>query len=71
MLVNKFPYQKLTRKSIDGSRVYACPDGTGVASVTTILAATKTEKAKKTLQQWRERVGPVNATKISVARSPC
>jgi genome maintenance exonuclease 1 len=65
MLVHKFPYQKLTRKTLDGERLYTCPDGNQVASVTTILSATKPEKDKQALNNWKKRVGKDNAAKIT------
>jgi ATP-dependent exoDNAse (exonuclease V) beta subunit len=61
----KFNYAKLERKSIDGQRRYATPDGERLPSVTTILDATKPEAAKKALQEWRQRVGPQKAQEIT------
>ena len=61
----KFNYAKLERKSIDGERRYATPDGERLPSVTTILDATKPEEAKKALQEWRQRVGPQKAQEIA------
>lgn len=43
---------------ITGKRVYACPDGTFLPSVTTILDATKD---KTFLKQWRDRIGDEEA----------
>ena len=36
LIVKRFDYTKLSRTSLDGKRVYQCPDGNAVASVTTI-----------------------------------
>ena len=41
LITSKYNYKELKRKHIDGRRLYACPDGNSVASVTTILDATK------------------------------
>ena len=37
LLVKKFDYKELKKESKEGKRLYACPDGNHVASVTTIL----------------------------------
>ena len=41
LITNKFNYKTIQRKSVDGKRKYLTPDGHAVASVTTILDATK------------------------------
>ena len=41
MITNKFDYKALKKESVDGKRLYSCPDGNAVASVTTILDRTK------------------------------
>ena len=46
---------------MDGRRLYDCPDGNSVASVTTILDKTKD---KSGLIQWRKRVGEKKAQEI-------
>ena len=69
MLVNKFSYQKLSRKTVDGSRLYSCPDGSKLPSVTTILSNTITQEKKQNLENWRQRVGHVNAAAITKAAS--
>ena len=65
----KFHYAPLTRTTTDGFRVYNTPDGEKLPSVTTILDATKPEEAKQALQNWRKRVGSVQATHISTESS--
>lgn len=65
MLVPRFSYQKLSRKTTAGKRHYSCPDGRAVPSVTTVLAITKPEKDKQGLQQWRNRVGHTAAEEIT------
>ena len=62
---NKFNYQPLQRVEIDGKRRYATPDGEKLPSVTTILDATKSEESKQALQNWRKRVGSVQAQAIT------
>ena len=61
----KFNYQPLDRQTINGQRRYSTPDGNKLASVTTILEATKPEEKKKILQQWRNRVGNDHAQQIT------
>lgn len=62
LLVNVYNYQKLQRRSISGKRKYLTPDGNSVASVTTILDATKD---KTHLIAWRNRVGEKKAQEIT------
>ena len=62
LIVKRFDYTKLSRTSLDGKRVYACPDGNAVASVTTILDSTKD---KTHLIEWRKRVGEEIAKRIT------
>ena len=62
---NKFNYQPLQRVEIDGKRRYATPDGEKLPSVTTILDATKSEESKQALNNWRKRVGAVQAQAIT------
>lgn len=65
MINSQFDYQKLTRESIDGQRLYATPDGRKLPSVTTILDQTKPEDKRQALQQWRNRVGHAQAQAIT------
>jgi len=60
-----FEYKILTKESINGNRYYCLPDGSKVASVTTILDKTKPLEAKKRLLDWRRRVGEQQATQIT------
>ena len=62
LIVKRFDYTKLSRTSLDGKRVYRCPDGNAVASVTTILDSTKD---KTHLLEWRKRVGEETAKRIT------
>ena len=61
LIKEKFDYKPIERKQIDGKRKYLTPDGFAVASVTTILDATKD---KTHLIAWRKRVGEQKAQEI-------
>jgi genome maintenance exonuclease 1 len=61
----KFDYKPIPRETVDGRRLYATPDGRKLPSVTTILEATKPEEKKQALQNWRNRVGHVQAQAIT------
>jgi len=61
LIIEKYDYKEIKRKQINGKRLYACPDGNAVASVTTILDKTKD---KTHLIAWRKRVGEVKAQEI-------
>jgi genome maintenance exonuclease 1 len=65
LLQPKYEYSKLTRDESAGKRLYACPDGSKVPSVTTILDKTKSEESKQALQQWRKSVGEKKAQEIT------
>jgi len=62
LISNKFDYPTIERKSVDGKRKYLTPDGNAVASVTTILDATKD---KTHLIERRKRVGEQKAQEIT------
>ena len=62
-LINpKYTYEKLKRVEENGKRRYATPGGPPVASVTTILGATKDQTH---LIEWRKRVGETKAQEIT------
>tara|TARA_B110000305_G_C19460723_1_gene654178 strand:- start:3047 stop:3751 length:705 start_codon:yes stop_codon:yes gene_type:complete len=61
LITERYPYSEIKRQSVDGKRLYACPDGNAVASVTTILDKTKD---KSGLIAWRKRVGEAKAQEI-------
>ena len=65
MIVQRYPYQPLTRETVDGRRLYATPDGNRLPSVTTILDATKSAESRAALQAWRDRVGHQQAQAIT------
>ena len=62
LILEKYDYTPLSRKEVNGKRLYATPDGNAVASVTTILDATKD---KSHLIAWRRRVGETKASEIT------
>ncbi|MBR19839.1 MAG: hypothetical protein CMA64_06800 [Euryarchaeota archaeon] len=62
LITEKYDYKEIKRQSVEGKRLYACPDGNAVASVTTILDATKD---KTHLVAWRKRVGEAKAKEIT------
>jgi len=47
MLTERYNYTPISRKTIEGKRHYATPDGNAVPSVTTILDKTKSEEKNK------------------------
>ena len=47
MLIEKFQYKNLSRKQVDGKRLYSTPDGNAVPSVTTILGATQSKEKQE------------------------
>lgn len=64
MIKEKYNYRALTRKQVDGRRLYSTPDGNAVPSVTTILDKTKPEEKKQALRNWKKRVGEAKAQEI-------
>jgi genome maintenance exonuclease 1 len=65
MIIQKFNYEEISRKDIDGKRHYLTPTGDAVPSVTTILDKTKSEESKQALFEWRNRVGEEKAQQIT------
>ena len=61
LIKEKYVYEKLKRVEVDGKRRYAAPGSPPVASVTTILDATKD---KTHLIAWKKRVGEKKAQEI-------
>ena len=60
---NKFTYPKSSRSLKNGFRHYLF-DNNKLPSVTSILQATKSEEDKAALENWKKRVGHVEANKI-------
>ena len=65
MLIEKFKYTPIGRESVNGKRHYVTPSGERVASVTTILDATKPEESRRALANWKLRVGEKQAQAIT------
>ena len=65
MLVQRYNYAPINRKTIDGKRHYATPDGQAVPSVTTILDKTKSVEKQQALANWKRRVGTEQAQRIT------
>jgi len=61
---SKFIYNALSRTEGESGRLYLCPDGKKVASVTTILDRTKSEEKRQALANWKKRVGEQAAQTI-------
>jgi hypothetical protein len=62
LLKPKYQYENLKRVLVDGKRLYSCPNGESLPSVTTILDSTKD---KSHLIEWRRKVGEEQATAIT------
>ena len=65
MIRSKFIYNNLSKSEGQSGRLYLCPDGNGVPSVTTVLDKTKSEETREALRQWRNRVGQQTAQQIT------
>ena len=61
LITERYTYERLQRVEVGGKRRYAAPGGPPVASVTTILDATKD---KSHLIAWKKRVGEQKAQEI-------
>ena len=59
----KFVYPKSTRSTVEGQRHYDLGEAK-LPSVTTILSATQPEEKRKSLEEWRKRVGADEAARI-------
>jgi len=59
----KYNYPKSMRSLIDGKRHYDIGDDK-LPSVTTILSATQSEEKKKSLADWKARMGPQYADRV-------
>ena len=63
-ITKPFEYKELSRKSVDGKRLYENPWGDPVPSVTTILDKTKPREKREALANWKKRVGEEEAQRI-------
>tara|TARA_B100000676_G_scaffold312558_1_gene387412 strand:+ start:2380 stop:3045 length:666 start_codon:yes stop_codon:yes gene_type:complete len=58
---DKYKFEDLPRKVIDGKRYYVTPDGNKYPSVTTITS----QASAKSIARWRKRVGEEEANRVS------
>lgn len=65
MITQKYQYCAISRDESSGIRLYNCPDGSKVPSVTSILSATQSSDKIASLKAWRDRVGHDVATEIT------
>lgn len=63
-ITNKYPYQDIQRKRVEGKRLYDTESGF-LPSVTTILDKTKPREAVESLNRWRSRIGHTEAARIT------
>ena len=63
--VDRYVYPKSSREKIDGLRDYSI-DGASerLPSVTTILGQTKTKRDREALENWKRRVGEIEADRV-------
>ena len=63
--VDRYVYPKSSREKIDGLRHYSI-DGSSerLPSVTTILGQTKTKRDREALENWKRRVGEIEADRV-------
>jgi len=64
LIIPKYSYTPLSRASEEGQRLYSCPDGSKVPSVTTILDRTKDPEKLQALLDWKKAVGEQKAQQI-------
>ena len=60
----KYKYPLSTRSLIDGKRHYNVGNNEKLPSVTTILSATQSEEKRKSLANWKARMGAQYADRI-------
>ena len=65
LITSRFQYSNLSRIDGENLRLYQCPDGSRVPSVTTILSKTKPLESIQALQAWRDRIGHDAAQEIT------
>ena len=58
---DKYKFEDLPRKVIDGKRYYVTPDGNKYPSVTTVTG----QASAKSIARWRKRVGEEEANRVS------
>lgn len=65
LLNQKYQYLSLIRENQNGQRLYLCPNGEKLPSVTTILSKTKSIESIQALNAWKNRVGHTKAAEIT------
>ena len=58
-----FAYPDISTVNYNGQRWYSCKEGVAYPSITTILGFTMPEEKKKSLENWRNMLGPIVADK--------
>lgn len=69
LLTEKYNYKPINRNEETGKRLYLCPDGSKVPSVTTILSATQPKEKIESLNRWKNSVGTQKAQQITAEAS--
>jgi genome maintenance exonuclease 1 len=65
MIIERYKYHEISRETVNGKRHYCLPDGSKVASVTTILDRTKSQESRDALDRWKKSVGVERAQQIT------
>jgi hypothetical protein len=65
LLTERYNYTPINRNEEQGKRLYLCPDGSKVPSVTTILDKTKSKEKMESIMKWRKSVGETKAQEIT------
>ena len=64
-LIDRYVYPKSTRESIEGLRHYTVGgEEKRLPSVTTVIAQTKNQKDKESIERWKAKVGEARAEEI-------
>ena len=64
-LIDRYVYPKSTRESIEGLRHYTVTgEEKKLPSVTTVIAQTKNQKDKESIERWKAKVGEARAEEI-------
>lgn len=66
LLTERYNYTPINRNEEQGKRLYLCPDGSKVPSVTTILDKTKSKEKMESIIKWRQSVGETKAQEITI-----
>jgi len=67
LALDTFKYVECETVSVEGRRVYCCPNDNYYPSITTVLGGTVPPEKNKTLENWKARVGSTEAQRISKA----